>query len=561
MSKAILGIDNSNLESDLKGMIQEIPGLELEATAPTSSQLREYADRFEPELIFVHEKLGPDPALSLVSELSISHPASAVILLSSERSPSTVIAALEKGAKNVIAYPFAYEDFNGRVNSALDWSRQMHQVINGATQAAQNSRGKIMALAGAKGGVGTTTLAIHLAISYATDNPGLRVCVVDLDIEKGDVSSVLDVRQNVSIANLSVVYRDLSASTVKDAVVEHESGIYLLLAPNDVRASEDVTPEALRTILSLLRQVFNVVIVDAGGYVSPAQATALEVADSTLVVTTGDVLAIRTMKKRMAAWENLGVVGERELKVLVNKVDRGSSFPVESVEKLTTARVLEENIPLTSRTIEPALVSRDPRTIQDENWWKIIRKIREAVLPVNPQTTEATYTPADSPESVQAPTLALNSPFTPASSPRIPARRKKTRKRFGLGSRHKSGGKPDGKSGETGAISLEFVGVFAILLIVLWIVWQGITAGVSYFWLAQATTESARAYAVSGGNLEEAQTAAEDTVPDGYASGITVSDTTPGLNPSEIQVKLTIDSNLSFINTFTTTRSVVMEGK
>lgn len=114
---------------------------------------------------------------------------------------------------------------------------------------------------------------------------------------------------------------------------------------------------------------------------------------------------------------------------------------------------------------------------------------------------------------------------------------------------------------EEGAIALEFVGAFVILMFLVWIMWQGITAGVSYFWLAQATTESAREYAISGGNISRAQSAAEETVPEGYAKGIVVSDASPGLQPGEIEVKLDIPESMSFIRTFRISRSVVMEGK
>ena len=106
-----------------------------------------------------------------------------------------------------------------------------------------------MAVAGAKGGVGTTVIASHLAWDAARSNPQMRVCLVDLDIESGDVPSYLDVSHRVSIADLAKISEDLTSRAVADTVVVHSSGLHLLLAPNEIRDTEFVTPEAVRRIL------------------------------------------------------------------------------------------------------------------------------------------------------------------------------------------------------------------------------------------------------------------------------------------------------------------------
>ena len=331
MSKVVIGMANENLESDLRSLLDELSGFTVEAVATDTARLAEYVARFEPDLVLLHDALGPEPAIAVIRDLTGRHPAAAVIQISPERSTSTVIRALEAGARGVVAYPFAFEDFSSRIQDAVDWSRQMRRILEGAAQAAQRDRGQVVTFVGAKGGVGTTTMALHLAIDHHTRQPDERVCVVDLDVEKGDVSALLDVRQSVSVADLAKVYQDLSATTVSDALIEHESGISLLLAPVDVRQSESVTPESLRAIVALLRREFDLIVLDAGGYVSPAQGAAIELADETVVVTTPDVLTLRAMRKRILAWEALGVRHEAELRVLVNKVDRSSIFPPDAV--------------------------------------------------------------------------------------------------------------------------------------------------------------------------------------------------------------------------------------
>lgn len=180
----------------------------------------------------------------------------------------------------------------------------------------------------------------------------------------------------MSIADIAKVSSDLSASTVADAVIQHESGIHVMLAPSDVRESDYITPEAIRAVLDLLRFEFPLVIVDAGGHVSPGQAAVAQMADEMVVVTTPDALVMRAFRKRAAAWESLGVRDESALKVVVNKVDKRSVFPASAVAKLTVAKVLDVMLPFMPRALEVASNDRDPRALTEVSWWRLISALR-----------------------------------------------------------------------------------------------------------------------------------------------------------------------------------------
>ena len=469
--------------------------------------------------MLLHDALGPEPAIAVIRDLTGRHPAAAVIQISPERSTSTVIRALEAGARGVVAYPFAFEDFSSRIQDAVDWSRQMRRILEGAAQAAQRDRGQVVTFAGAKGGVGTTTMALHLAIDHHTRQPDERVCVVDLDVEKGDVSALLDVRQSVSVADLAKVYQDLSATTVSDALIEHESGISLLLAPVDVRQSESVTPESLRAIVALLRREFDLIVLDAGGYVSPAQGAAIELADETVVVTTPDVLTLRAMRKRILAWEALGVRHEAELRVLVNKVDRSSIFPPDAVPKLTTATVLATHVPLSTRVLEPAVNERDPQAVTDTNWWKLMTSVREELSKIGSQPARR----------------ALQEPVTPEPASR-------TRRRPWL-----RGGR------DRGATALEHVGILPLALGLGVLMWHVAVVGLGAAFLGQATTEAAREFAITG-SATKAQAAARATLPEAFGKGVVVTG-----KDGVIRVTLDLPAGTSFIPQLSSSVTVVRE--
>ena len=163
----------------------------------------------------------------------------------------------------------------------------------------------------------------------------MRVCLVDLDVENGDVPSYLDVSHRVSIADLAKISEDLTARAVADTVVVHSSGLHLLLTPREIRDTEFVTPEAVRRIIAQLRTLYHLVVVDVGSAITTTQAAAVESADITLQLVTADVPALRAARRQVVAWESLGVAGADEVHVVVNRFVRRSEIQQDTIDMLT----------------------------------------------------------------------------------------------------------------------------------------------------------------------------------------------------------------------------------
>ncbi|GIL35657.1 response regulator [Phycicoccus sp. DTK01] len=567
--KILIGMSNGTIESDLRSLLEELDEAQVIGVAQSSSMVLDLASRLDPDIVVLHEQLGPDPVLQTIRDLGARHPSVAVLEVSAERTSATVIRAMEAGARGVIAHPFAFDDLSAKVTSANDWSRQMKRILAGAIAQASSARGKVLAVVGAKGGVGTTTLATHLALDHLTANPNRRVCVVDLDLEKGDVSAVLDVRQAVSIADLAKVHQDLSGSTVNDAVVQHECGLNLLLGPADVRLTELITAEALRPIFALLRREFDLVLVDGGGSVSPAQASVVELADETVVVTTADVLAVRAMRKRILAWEALGVTDESSLRIIVNKVDRTSIFPASAVAQLTSAQVLDAVVPLSTRALEPAMNERDPRAVTEVAWWRLMTQLRreldlEDARPVEkgprkgrprrtaePGTTDAAEVPArgrrrgrgrgrPAPTDVVDARVDDDAPVTEDPAPEVAEVAE-------VGGRRRR---------EGGQVALENVVLLPLILFIALAAWQVVTIGLTFVMSGNASRVAAREYSVTGSQAS-AQAAARDRSPWAF------DDLTVSVDGDRVTVRMQIPAsgpaNLHFPQELTSTRSVVSE--
>lgn len=548
--RILIGMANADIEADLRQLLEELDGTEVVGVAHTSGDLVDYAARFTPDICLIHENLGPEPVQQTLRDLGVRHPSVGLLQISVDRMPATVIRAMESGARGVIAHPFSFEDLSAKVLQAHEWSVHMKQVLRGAIAQASGTRGQIIGFVGAKGGVGTTTLATHLAMDHLMKNPAQKVCVVDLDLEKGDVSAVLEVRQTVSLADLAKVHQDLSVTTVLDAIVQHESGLNLLLTPADVRLTEFITPDSLRPIFALLRREFDLIVVDGGGSVTPSQASLVEMADEVVVVTTSDVLAVRAMRKRMLAWEALGVTTESAAKILINKVDRSSIFPASAVPQLTSATVLDESVPVSVRALEGAMNERDPRGVTEVAWWKLMTDIRrelglEAASPARPRRGRRTEDDHQVADEVAQPETE---PVTNGAS---------QGDRRGRGAR-RTRGRRARASAERGSIALDNVSMFPLTIFMALAAWQVIAIALTFLMSGHASRVAAREYSVTGSE-SAAQRLARETTPwmfGGDAVDVSV-------NGNRVTVRMDVPAagpaSLGFPQQLTSTRAVVSE--
>ncbi|MBO0810954.1 MAG: P-loop NTPase, partial [Microlunatus sp.] len=378
MSGAVIAVADQVMLQDLRSRLDqsEIP-LEVVFVAESTAELSRAVLSHQPSLIFVHDQLGPGLVTQTIRDLTMRNPALAVIMITATPSVAAYSAAMESGARGVLSYPFGLEDLENRLTSVVEWGQTVRRAVvaRDSIGAGDGNRGRVLTVVGAKGGVGTTVVASHMAWDIATRERELRVCLVDLDVEKGDVPSYLDVSHRVSIADLAKISEDLSPRAVSDTIVEHTSGLHLLLAPTEIRDTDPVTAEAVRRIISQLRGLYNLVIIDAGAAVTTTQAAAVESADVTLQLVTADVPALRAARRQVTFWESLAVGNPDRTFVVVNRFERSSEIQQDTIDQLVLGRRSEILIPDLGRGLERAGNSRTPAEARNQSWWKSLRAI------------------------------------------------------------------------------------------------------------------------------------------------------------------------------------------
>ena len=310
-------------------------------------------------------------------------------------------------------------------------------------------------MAGAKGGVGTTTVAMHLALAAARSAPGRPVCLVDFDLQKGDLRAYMDTPYRRSVVDLVEVADEISVRHLQETLYTHREGVRMLLAPDEGERAEEVDSNVARNVLGAVRARHALTVVDLGSTVSEATAIGAEMASKVLVVATPDVVALRGVRRLRDLWRRLQVRDDdQETLVVLNQASRKREVQPDLARKVVGGRLANTTIPADFAAFEAAVNTGSPARLEDQ-------KLRGAF--------EA---------------LASEIEAIPAAEEEPPGE-----------------GEPRGLlarlSGERGQASVEFAGLLPLLFVVLLLLWQIALTGYTFMLAGHSAREGARELATN----------------------------------------------------------------
>ena len=251
--------------------------------------------------------------------------------------------------------------------AAAQWSRALRERVSGEETAVGALAGNLIAVAGAKGGVGSTTVAIHLALAAARNAPGRPVCLVDFDLQKGDMRAYLDTPYRRSVVDLVEVADEISVRHLQETLFTHREGVRLLLAPDEGERAEEVDSTVARNVLGAVRARHALTVVDLGATVSEASAIGAEMASKVVVVSTPDVVALRGVRRLRDLWRRLQVrEDDQDTLVLLNQASRKREVQPDLARKVVGGRLAETTIPADFAALEAAVNTGSPARLEDQ---------------------------------------------------------------------------------------------------------------------------------------------------------------------------------------------------
>ncbi|MFB7759010.1 AAA family ATPase [Streptomyces xiamenensis] len=348
-------------------LLSQLPGTEPMRAVPDSATLLGTLAALShesvaglPEVVVVHERIGPLPALELIREVALRFPAVGVVLISADPTAGLYSAAMDAGARGLAGLPVSFEELSTRLAAAAQWAAGMRRHLGAGESFGTGPGGTLITVSGAKGGVGATLLSTQLALA-AQRPEGRGVVLVDLDLLSGDVGSFFDVQFRRSLADLAGI-SDISPQVLAEAVFTHRTGLSMLIAPAEGERGEDVTDTTARQLLAAVRARYDTVVVDCGSQMNAATAAAVELADTALLVTTPDVISVRAVNRMVRMWDRLQIRKAEGVTTVVNRLTRSSAIQPQLISRITGTQVARQAVPANFKELQEA---QDAGRIQD----------------------------------------------------------------------------------------------------------------------------------------------------------------------------------------------------
>ena len=243
----------------------------------------------------------------------------------------SVRRVLAAGAADVVA-------LTGELRSDWGVSTQLRFALEkaiahriGITPDANAKPGEVITVLGPKGGTGKTLTTCNLAVALA--RAGRRVAIVDLDLQFGDVGLALALEPSQTIADLAATGGQVDAERLDDYLVRHETGVRVLLAPARPDQASSVGPELVRDVLSELRLMCDVVVVDTPPGFTPEVIASIDASTSLCVIAGLDSLSLKNTR---LALDTLGLMGypDDSLQLVLNRADSKVGVEASDVQAL-----------------------------------------------------------------------------------------------------------------------------------------------------------------------------------------------------------------------------------
>jgi len=282
-----------------------------------------------PTFAFVDLEHDADLGLQLIRHLargSDQMPPIPVVAFGPQASAELLLAAMRAGVLEYLPKPVD----EGALAEAADRVRPRLAPLVAATQGHED--GKVLAFFSPKGGSGSTTLAVNLAIEMQRVTHR-RVLLVDLDAELGEISLLLGVQPKFNFVDLVQNFHRMDSGLLASYIERHESGVHLLSAPYHPDRAATVSEEQIRKILRYLKGQYEYIVVDTSKSFAPTSLAAFEQADQVFLVATVDLPNLRNIQRALPLIRRVMPHPTEQVRLIVNRYQEDQEIPLSDVER------------------------------------------------------------------------------------------------------------------------------------------------------------------------------------------------------------------------------------
>jgi pilus assembly protein CpaE len=285
--------------------------------------------------------------------------------------------AMRSGVDDILTINASAEEWAEAIARTRGRVASEHDLGAGVSEG--SDRGRMVSVFSTKGGCGKSLVASNLAV-LAAERLKQRAALVDLDLQSGDLAIMFQVMPALSIYDAALDADRLDQEALEGYFTGHRSGVSLLAAPLEPSLAEQVEPDGVKAILSLLPSMFPLTIVDGPPLFTDQMLLALDVSDDIVLVGSMDVPSIKNLKLAISTITQLGHPRE-QLKIVLNRADSKVGLRTNEVEKSLGVEIdvqipSSRDVPLSINQGTPLAMSRPRSPVV-----QAIAELLPAVLP------------------------------------------------------------------------------------------------------------------------------------------------------------------------------------
>ena len=278
---------------------------------------RQLGSEASPDLSVVDIRGNAATGMTAIERVRASWPAVAVFAIASEAAPDMILQAMRAGANEFFTWPAAGDAAASGMQSGF------HEALRRTAARLQaQSGGKqpsvTLAFLGAKGGTGTTTMAVNCAVELARQGKRATV-VVDLKPSVGEVALFLGVRARFTLLDAVENLHRLDREFLSELVAKHKSGLDILAGSEEFDRPNGQDTSAIEELMRALGGIYDFIVVDAGSLINACSVSTLYGADAVYLVVNPDVPSIRNAQRIVHRIGQLGA-GRERVQILLNRV-------------------------------------------------------------------------------------------------------------------------------------------------------------------------------------------------------------------------------------------------
>jgi pilus assembly protein CpaE len=321
----------------VRKLLQFESDLEVIGHAGSGGEAIIMAEAEKPDVVLMDINMPDSDGIATSKVITTTLPETQVIIMSVQSEADYLRRAMHAGARDFLMKPFSGDELVTAVRRVhqsrpapvkrVVSSSDLIAISAGAHKPTQP--GKILTFFSPKGGIGTTTIAVNVAVAMA--NSGNRTLLIDGSLQFGDVAVMLNLKSTTSIVDLSERVDDMDQDLISSVLLEHESGLRVLLAPPRPEMAEIVRADDIKALLDIMRTLFDYIVIDTSSSLDDVSLVMLDAADRIVLIARQSLTSLKNVSRFFDLSEYLEYEQGKVIMV-VNHASKKVSISVKDIE-------------------------------------------------------------------------------------------------------------------------------------------------------------------------------------------------------------------------------------